>query len=397
MGMISVEEALAQILDGVQPIGAESHSLDELAGRILAADVVAAMTQPPHPASAMDGYAVRFSDAKEGAILRVIGEAPAGTPFNGAVGAGEAVRIFTGGVVPEGADHILIQEEAARDGDAITVTEDQDEPRHIRPAGIDFIEGAMLARAGEKLHAAHSAIFAAANVASVRVFRRPRVALFSNGDELVEPGAILKPGEIVNSNHYALTEFFRSWGGRPEYLGCAPDSEEAIRETFRHARDTDIIVPVGGASVGDYDYVKSAFRAEGGEIFFEKVAVRPGKPTWLGRLGNALIIGLPGNPASAICTAALFVQPLIRRLAGDRFTRHFRKGRLAAGVPANGPRETYLRAEARGAGEPFDVDPAPNQDSSLLLPFAKANALVRRPPNTPALEAGSEVEFLRLR
>ena len=397
MGMISVEEALAQILDDVEPVGAEPHSLDDISGRILAAHVMAAMTQPPHPASAMDGYAVRLADAEKGAALAVIGEAPAGSPFEGVVGANEAVRIFTGGVVPEGADHILVQEEAAREDDKIIVTEAQSGHQHIRAAGVDFENGAVLARKGERLHEVHGALFAAANIASVSVYRLPRVALFSNGDELVEPGSDLKPGEIVNSNHYALASCFKSWGAEVEYLGCAADSEEAICDMFKHARGADIIVPVGGASVGDYDYVKSAFRTEGGEISFEKVAVRPGKPTWLGKLDGARIVGLPGNPASAIVTAALFVQPLIRRLAGDNATRHFLKGRLITSVRANGPRETYLRAEATGAGEPFEIDPAPDQDSSLLLPFAKANALVRRPRNAPALKAGAEIEFLSLR
>lgn len=391
--MISVKEARSIILDGVEFLGVESIALVECAGRTAGGDIVARMTQPPFAAAAMDGYAVRFADAQVGATLRIVGEAPAGAPFEGAVGEGDAVRIFTGGVVPAGADHVIIQEDVARAGDVITVNDAQDAPRHIRAAGIDFHEGDVLAARGANLNEVHGALFAAANIARVDVVRRPRIAIFSNGDELVEPGGVLKQGQIVNSNHYALSALVKSWGGEATYLGCANDSEDAIAAMFEQARDADVIVPVGGASVGDYDFVKSAFRKCGGETRFEKVVVRPGKPTWFGRLGPTRIVGLPGNPASAIVTATLFVRPLIAALGGADPKALESAAPLSAPLPANGPRESYLRAVY--AGE--EISPARNQDSSLLRPFADANALIRRPPNAPALEAGDTAPFLRLR
>ncbi len=397
--MISVDEAIAIILDGAQTLDAETVSLSDISGRILAADVLARISQPPFAASAMDGYAVRFCDMAPGAQLTVVGEAPAGAPFVGTIASGEAVRIFTGGAVPPGADHVIMQEDVTRESERITINAPQEKPRNIRPAGIDFHEGDILAKIATRLHDYHGSIFAAANIPAVSVTRRPRVAIFSNGDELVEPGATLGPGEIVNSNHYALSALAKSWGGAPDYLGCAADSEDAIEDVFSRARDADIIIPIGGASVGDYDYVKSAFHRAGGEAWFEKIAVRPGKPTWFGRLGNARIVGLPGNPASALVTAALFVQPLVRRLAGTQSDApHFSTAVLTQELAANGARETYLRAGAeRGDDGVMLVTPTPNQDSSLLTPFASANVLVRRRVNAPAVASGGEVEIVRLR
>ncbi len=395
--MLSVEEAIKTITEGAAPLGAETVSLTEIMGRMAAEDIAARMTQPPFSASAMDGYAVRFADMDEGASLKVIGEAPAGAPFAGSIGAGEAVRIFTGAAVPDGADHVIIQEDVTREGDAITVNAPQERPRNIRKAGVDFAEGDVLARAGETFHEMHGAILAAANIAQVPVRRRPRVAIFSNGDELKEPGDVLKPGEIINSNHYALCGMARSWGGDAIYLGCASDSEDALRAMYEKAADADIVVPVGGASVGDYDFVKPVFRAMDGEIVFEKVSVRPGKPTWFGRLGASRIVGLPGNPASAIVTAALFVQPLVRLLAGTGEAAPFEKAKTMETLSANGSRESYLRAESSRKSGELVVTPAANQDSSLLSPFAKADVLIRRVPGAPEVAAGGEVEIIRLR
>lgn len=391
--MLSVEEALAAIVDGAAPLGSEEAALGDLVGRVAAEDIIAQMTQPPFAASAMDGYAVRFSDMKIGAALSVIGEAPAGAPFDGKVNVREAVRIFTGGAVPAGADHVIIQEDVTRDGDVVTVNDAQEAPRNIRPAGIDFKSGDVLAEKDTQLHEIHGSIFAAANIASVPVYRRPKVAVFSNGDELKEPGSTLKPGEIINSNHYALCAMIRRWGAEAVYLGCASDNESDILDYFKRGADADIIIPVGGASVGDYDFVKSAFAKAGGEIRFSKVAVRPGKPTWCGCVGGRRVIGLPGNPASAIVTAALFVQPLVRRLAGEVWSAPFLKARLTAPLGANGGREAYLRAQEKDGA----IAPVANQDSSLLLPFGSANVLLRRPINAPALKPGDEVEFVRLR
>ncbi|NOX82316.1 MAG: molybdopterin molybdotransferase MoeA [Alphaproteobacteria bacterium] len=397
--MISVDEAIAQILDGAQTLDAEAISLGDVSGRVLAEDVVARISQPPFAASAMDGYAVRFCDMAPGAQLSVVGEAPAGAPYDGTVASGEAVRILTGGAVPSGADHVIMQEDVTREGERITINAPQKKPRNIRQAGIDFHQDDILAKKTARLHDFHGSIFAAANVASVSVTRRPRVAIFSNGDELVEPGATLGPGEIVNSNHIALSAMVKSWGGAADYLGCAADSEDAIAEFFKRARDADIIIPIGGASVGDYDFVKSAFHRAGGETRFEKIAVRPGKPTWFGKFGHARIVGLPGNPASALVTAALFVQPLVRRLAATQSDApHFSNAILTQTIAANGARETYLRASAeQGDDGAMLVTPAPSQDSSLLTPFASANVLIRRKVNAPAVASGGDVEIVRLR
>lgn len=398
--MLSVDEAIAAILSNAAPVGVETISLSQTTGRVAAGDIQARITQPPFDASAMDGYAVHFDDARKGAVLEVIGEAPAGTPFDGEIQSGEAVRIFTGGVVPPEADHIVIQEDVTREGDRITITEEQKKPRHIRKAGIDFREGDVLVQSGEIFHEIHGSILAAANIAEVSVYHKPAIALFSNGDELIEPGSTLRVGQIINSNHYALTSLMNGWGGSVSYLGCASDKAASIENFFSKASDADVIIPVGGASVGDYDYVKSAFRNLGGEILFEKVAVRPGKPTWFGKLKGACVIGLPGNPASAIVTAALFAQPLIKRMAGKEGAGKLRiqKARLTGKIDSNGARETYLRARFFSDNDGGRlVTPATNQDSSLLSPFTNANCLIRRKADAPACEVGDEVEIVPLR
>ncbi|NNE40922.1 MAG: molybdopterin molybdotransferase MoeA [Marinicaulis sp.] len=396
--MISVAEARTIILDKVKPLGTEFVAVGAVAGRIAASEIIAKITQPPFVASAMDGYAVKFAEAQSGAHLRVVGEAPAGAPFNGKISAGEAIRIFTGAPVPDGADHVVIQEDISRNGDTITINDKQDRPRNIRNAGIDFAEGDSLAAAGEPLHEIHGSIFAAANLSEISVARRPRIAIFSNGDELIEPGSDLKPGQIINSNHYGLTALMTAWGGDVEYLGCAPDNETKVREYFERARDFDLFVPLGGASVGDYDFVRKAFTSAGGALTFEKIAVRPGKPTWFGRINDAFVLGLPGNPASALVTAALFVQPLVRKLAGEKVSAlEFEKAALTAPLSANGPREAFLRAVVIHSAAGKEISPSPNQDSSLLTPFLKSNALLRRISDAPAEKAGETVEYVRLR
>ena len=396
--MLSVAQARRILLEGVVPLESERAPLSALAGRRLAETVIARLTQPPFPASAMDGYAVRYADAHLNARLRIIGEAPAGTPFDGVVTDGEAVRIFTGGVVPSGADHIVIQEDATRTDDEIVITARQSGPKHVRHAGIDFREGDRLAERGDVLHEMHGGLFAAANIPHAMVCRKPVVAMFANGDELREPGASLSPGEIINSNRYALSALIEAWGGTSQYLGCAPDDPHAVERKFEEGCEADVIVPIGGASVGDHDYVKSAFEAAGGVIEFSKVAVRPGKPTWCGRLGAARVVGLPGNPASAIVTAALFLQPLIRAMLGDPMEAEaFQRAILDAPLPKNGARESYLRAVWRMDDRGGAIKPAPNQDSALLSPFASANALIRRRAEEGPASHGDSVEFIRLR
>ena len=401
--MLSVSEALGYILDDAASLAEEELSLADIVGRVAVEPLRARMTQPPFAASAMDGYAVRFADAGKEATLNLIGEAPAGVPFSGMVGAGEAVRIFTGGVVPDGADHIVVQEDVTRQGDQIVIEQEQPTPRHIRKAGIDFAEGDMLVEAGTVLNEMHGSILAAANIGTVNVVRRPKVALFSNGNELRGPGDQLHPGEIINSNHYALTAMVRRWGGEPVYLGCARDDEKEIERFFVKATGVeigaDVIVPIGGASVGDFDFVKSAFDRAGGALTFSKIAVRPGKPTWFGRLDPARVIGLPGNPASALVTAALFLQPLVRALGGQGAQEiGFQQGVLGRDLPANGARESFLRGSATATGnDKMIVTPVVNQDSSLLSPFLTADVLIRRQNEAPATAAGEAIEFVRLR
>ena len=396
--MLSVDQALKAILNGAHPLGREDVALDQLAGRIAACDHVAQISQPPFAASAMDGYAVRFEDIKLGGELHVIGESKAGTPASVSIQPNTAIRIFTGAKIPEGADHVIIQENVSRAGDRITVTKTQTQPRHIRPAGIDFTAGAILAGAGERLNEIHGSIFAAGNLAHGACVKKPSVAFFSNGDELKEPGSVLASGEVVNSNRYALSALIRTWGGTPIYLGCARDNSAEIETMFNRGKSADLIISIGGASVGDYDYVRSAFEKIGGQRIFEKVAVRPGKPTWCGKLESSRIIGLPGNPASAIVTAALFAKPLIRRVAGHG-SNHWTVQTALTTEPLeeNGPRETYLRAKRILLDDgSLVVTPYPNQDSSLLRSFANCDVLIKRRPLAPDVDAGATVEFVTL-
>ena len=396
--MLTVSSAIDKILYGIQHTAPETVAISDVSGRVCACDVQARLTQPPFRASAMDGYAVQFEGAKIGQRLKVIGHAPAGAPFDGKVGAGEAVRIFTGGVVPDGADHVIIQEDVTLEDGWITVNAEQPVARNIRVAGVDFKDGDVLTQQGDLLHDLHGSIFASANIDRISVRKKPRVAIFSNGDELVEPGTNLSEGQIVNSNHYALSTLIHAWGGEPTYLGCVQDDEDAIVPVFERAVDYDVIVPIGGASVGDYDFVKSAFGRAGGNVKFEKVAVRPGKPTWCGDLNNARVVGLPGNPASALVTAVVFLRPLICRLLGLGDDKTIStKAKLNGPVKPNGRRETYLRGLMTINKNGNSVSVAPNQDSSLLSPFLKANVLIRRPIDAPALDKGDDVDVLFIR
>jgi len=348
--------------------------------RILAEDLTARVTQPPFAASAMDGYAVRFADMAPGARLRVIGESPAGAAFDGALQAGEAVRIFTGGVVPAGADHVIIQEDVNRDGDAIVIVEAQHDPSNIRAAGIDFREGDIVLRAGQALHGARLALAAAANVAELNVARPPVVAILASGDELAEPGSQLKPGQIVGSTGYGLAALIAEWGGQPRLLGTAGDTIASVHAMLDGAADADLVVPLGGASVGDRD-------------------VSPGKPTWFGQAGEQRVLGLPGNPASALVCAQLFVKPLLWAATGRKMADAVKRtaGRLAEDAPGNGPRETYLRAYAEiGPDGVLAVTHFPRQDSSLLTPFAASNCLLRLAPNAPSAKTGDPCEVLLL-
>ncbi|NNE57344.1 MAG: molybdopterin molybdotransferase MoeA [Hellea sp.] len=387
--MISVTEARRLIIQNADPLPLEEIPVQTCAGRINGEDLMALRTQPPFDASAMDGYAVRSEDAVQGNTLSVIGEAPAGLPFDGEVGPGQAVRIFTGGIIPNGADHIIIQEDVDRSEDQITVTDTQNPPRHIRKAGVDFHFGDGLFEDGTRLGALHSSVLASAGISEIKVHQKPRVAIFSNGDELTEIGAPARPGSIISSTQTALTSWLRAWGAEADYLGIARDSLESLAAMIEKAKGYDVIVPLGGASVGDYDLVKTAFETAGYEPLFSKIAVKPGKPTWFGRLGGRLILGLPGNPASGLVCAQIFLRPLIEALSGLTPSTDvpIQKAVLTDAVDANGPRANFLRADVKIAADGrLMATPFPRQDSSLLTPFAKASAFIVQMPNSRALE-----------
>jgi molybdopterin molybdotransferase len=396
-----VADALAAILAGAGPLPEEMATLDTAFHRVLARDVASRRTQPPQAMSAMDGYAVRSADAVDlTARLKVIGEVAAGRPFARLVGANEAVRIFTGGVIPDGADAVIIQEDTAVDGDHITITEAAKPGRHIRPAGVDFREGDVLLAKGSRLTDRDLSLAAGMNYPELAVHRRPKVAVLATGDELVMPGATPGPGQIVYSNGYAIRALARAEGAETIDLGIAADTIEATTDGIRRARDAgaDILVTMGGASVGDHDLVKRSLEGEGVAMAFWRIAMRPGKPMMHGRLGAMRVIGLPGNPVSSYVCGFLFLSPLIRALSGRSHIHHVRETALAGrDLAANDQREDYLRArlETRADGALVAV-PVSHQDSSLLGNLAAARALLIRPPFAPAAATGTPIELLRL-
>ncbi len=401
MALMPVSDALALVLDGAAPLPEEKVALDQAYHRVLARDIAALRTQPPEPMSAMDGYAVRAADADRArATLKVIGEIAAGRPFDRALGPGEAARIFTGGVVPDGADAIVIQEDTIAAGDHVTITEAARKGRHIRPAGADFHEGDVLLKAGRRLSDRDLSLAASMNYPDLPVHRRPKVALLATGDELVMPGSNPGPGQIVYSNGYALRALARAEGADPIDLGIAADTLDSTVAGIRRAREAeaDILITTGGASVGDHDLVKQALDAEGVDMAFWKIAMRPGKPMMHGRLGQMRVIGLPGNPVSSYVCSLLFLVPLIRKLVGlAQFHPARETALLGRDLAANDVREDYLRArlEERADGA-LVATPVTHQDSSLLGNLALSQALVIRPAFAPAASAGSVCEILRL-
>lgn len=391
--MITVEEALEKVFALAAPLEPETVPLREAHGRVLAEPVAARRQQPPFPAAAMDGYAVRSAEAAPGARFRVIGEAPAGRAFGGRVGPGDAVRIFTGAPVPEGADRVVIQEDTERDGDEITLTGGLDAGPHVRPAGADFSPGDSIA-APRRLGAADLALMAAMNLPELPVTRRPVVALIATGDELVMPGEEPGPDQIIASNAFGLAAMVEAEGAEARLLPIARDTVDSLRLAFELAADADLIVTIGGASVGEHDLVAGVADDLGMERAFYKIAMRPGKPLMAGRLGDSVMLGLPGNPVSAIVCGHLFLLPALRVMLGlPAAPAPRRRGRLAADVGPNGPREHYMRARLTPEGvRPFD-----RQDSSLLSILSEADALLVRPIRDDARPAGTEVEYVPIR
>jgi molybdopterin molybdotransferase len=401
MALLSVADALARVLADVEPSSREFVALKDADGRVLADDIAARRTQPPADLSAMDGYAVRAADvATAPATLRLIGEIAAGHPFGGTVAAGEAARIFTGGVMPFGADTVVIQEHTHRDGDRVVVERPSAAGRHIRRAGLDFHEGQVLLPRGRQLNDRDVMLAAAMNHPTLPVHARPKVAVFATGDELKAPGSALGPGEIVYSNGFALMALARREGAAVIDLGIVPDDVDTTIAAIRRARESgaDILVTTGGASVGDYDMVQRGLKAEGLDLSFWKVALRPGRPMMHGRLAAMQVLGLPGNPVSAYVCAFLFLVPLIRRLAGRTDVMPFpESATLGAALPTNDERADYLRATlALGADGIPVATPVRIQDSSMMAALAKADCLVVREPFAAAAEAGSRCSILRL-
>jgi len=390
--MLSVAEARARLLDLVEPTSTEQVPLAQSAGRVLAGPVHALRTQPPFPASAMDGYAVRRDDATAGRTLHVIGEAAAGQGFDGTVGAGQAVRIFTGAPVPPGADDILIQEDTVRDGDQITVADVRDTARYIRPAGDDFSADHPFPGLGP-LTPADISLLAAMNHAVLTLRRKPQVALIPTGDELVTPGHTPGPDQIVSSNVYGLAALLEQYGATARVLPIARDTSASLDACFALAEDADLIVTLGGASVGDHDLVQSTAVARGLEVSFYKVAMRPGKPLLSGRMRGTPLVGLPGNPVSAMACGVVFLQPMIRAFLGLSPKLKLHRGQLAHDLAANGPREHYMRGTLDEQGT---VSVFSRQDSALLSVLQSANCLVVRPPHAVATPAGSPVDLLTL-
>jgi molybdopterin molybdotransferase len=399
VSLISVAEALDHVLKHAAPLAAEDAPLAEADGRVLAQYLKALRTQPPADVSAMDGYAVRAGDVANGpARLKVVGEVPAGRPFSSAIGPGEAARIFTGGFVPDGADTIVIQEHTKRDGDAVEVQKPTGKGRNVRVKGLDFREGDTLLPTGHRLTPRDLQLAAGMNFPRVPVHRRPKVALFATGDELVPPGNEPGPGQIVYSNGFALAALARDEGAAVIDLGVVGDTLDETITAVRRARaaNADILVTTGGASVGDYDLVQTAFAAEGMTLSFWKIAMRPGRPLMHGRLGDMHVLGLPGNPVSSYVCAFLFLVPLMRRMSGrSDLSEPIESAVLGTDLPANDERADYLRAVVKDGPEGLIATPFAVQDSSMMLPLAQSNCLLIREPYAPSAAAGSACRIVK--
>jgi molybdopterin molybdotransferase len=401
VALISVADALSRVLAQARPLASENVAFADAFGRVLTADLGALRTQPPDDVSAMDGYAVRAADvATAPARLRLIGEVAAGRPFGQSLGPGEAVRIFTGGVIPPGADTVVIQEVTTRDGDWVTIERNAPKGKNVRTSGLDFKTGETLLAKGKRLSSRDIALIAAMNYPDIPVHRRPLVGILATGDELVAPGASPGPGQIVYSNGFAVGALARHEGAQVIDLGIVPDRLDDTIAAIRRARalSVDVLVTTGGASVGDYDLVHEALAAEGLALSFWKVAMRPGRPLMHGRLGAVQVLGLPGNPVSAYVGALLFLVPLLRRLGGrSDLSLPIESATLGCDLPQNDERADYMRSGLTpGPNGTWVATPFSLQDSSLLVPLAKADCLVIREPYSPAAKAGNACSIIKL-
>ncbi|EJM98060.1 gephyrin-like molybdotransferase Glp [Phyllobacterium sp. YR531] len=400
-GLLPVAEALSRILGAAVKADVETVSLSKSGGRVLAEDLYAKRQQPPFAASAMDGYAVRAADIAEAPVtLKLIGQSAAGHAFSGSVGTGETVRIFTGAPVPAGADSVVIQENTVASGSEIKINENLDLGKNIRKAGLDFNQGDLLLKAGRVLDPSALALAAAANYPQVPVYRQPRVAILATGDELVNPGEELRPDQIIASNSFGLMEIVRLAGGLPIDLGIVEDRLEALSDAFDHAvsAKADILVTLGGASVGDHDLVQPALVAKGMQLAFWKIALRPGKPLMFGHLKNMNILGLPGNPVSSLICAHIFLVPLIRAMLGLTHYPDLRAAILSHDMGINDQRQDYVRATLeRNSDGTLVATPYPIQDSSMLKFLSDAECLIIREPHAPAIKAGTICKVMMLR
>lgn len=390
--MISVEEAFERLSKIIQRSGDEIVPLQAALGRVLAHPAVAQRTQPPFTASAMDGYALKETDVAPGSQLQVIGEARAGKRFSGGVQPGEAVRIFTGAPIPDGADRVVIQEDVIRDGASVTLADTLDRGRHIRPAGGDFSLGERIS-APKLISARDIGLFAAMNLPQVTVAKRPTVVIISTGDELVAPGGTPGPDQIISSNAHAIAALVSQHGGQPRILPIAPDTHDGLSAVFDLAEGADFIITLGGASVGEHDIVAKTAQTRGLLLDFYKIAMRPGKPFMAGRMGDAILLGLPGNPVSAYVCALIFLVPMLKAAQGLPFAATpTQRCRLAAPLAQNGARAHYMRAEMTADG----VRAATQQDSALLKILAQSDVLIVRPAFDPERAAGEQVNILNL-
>ncbi|MGD9863545.1 MAG: gephyrin-like molybdotransferase Glp [Pseudodonghicola sp.] len=391
--MITVDEARARLFELAAPMPVEEVPLRQACGRVLARDVAARRDQPPFAASSMDGYAVKAAEVQLHAMFKVIGEAAAGRRFDGEASAGQAVRIFTGAPMPEGTDFVVIQEDVTRSGDLITIVNEPGSNDNLRPLGGDFRAG-LTVPAPRLLRPNDIALLAAMNIDRVPVHRKPVVALISTGDELVMPGEVPGPDQIIASNTFGLHAMLEETGAAPRLLPIARDTAASLKTAFDLAAGADLVVTIGGASVGDHDIVGRVAEDLGMQRAFYKVLMRPGKPLMAGRLGAAAMIGLPGNPVSAMVCGQVFVAPMVRAMLGlGQAAPRLLRAELATDLDANGPREHYMRATVNASGW---IAPASTQDSSFLTVLAGANALLRRPPEDPPRAAGEVVEYLAI-